>query len=222
MCYFKQFKKMITRQIGWSNESNLLYQILKQITRLTSTLFSLKEAATPKYKVFTALLTQVGENSPTLVLGDETLNAGVTYEITVDTVVDMIQYGAPNNNIGTKFISNQTVSNWGDALNSLDYNQGAPVATVLENTIGNVWFIFGSSNGIYDMYTSSTSLENILYSTIQTYSVSFESVGTIRNSIFSVDYGNVRIQTQSTEDGTTWGFQNSLLDNTPIEIRVYN
>ena len=49
---------MITRQIGWSNESNLLYQILKQITRLTSTLFSLKEATIPKYKVYTALLNQ--------------------------------------------------------------------------------------------------------------------------------------------------------------------
>ena len=32
----------ISRQIGWSNESNLLYQILKQITRLTGVLYNIK------------------------------------------------------------------------------------------------------------------------------------------------------------------------------------
>ena len=44
----------ISRQIGWSNESNLLYQILNQITRLTAVIFSLK----PTYKVYSALLEQ--------------------------------------------------------------------------------------------------------------------------------------------------------------------
>lgn len=44
----------VSRQIGWSNESNLLYQILKQLTKLTAVIFSLK----PKYKVYSALLEQ--------------------------------------------------------------------------------------------------------------------------------------------------------------------
>jgi hypothetical protein len=44
----------VSRQIGWSNESNLLYQILKQVTRLTAVIFSLK----PTYKVYSALLEQ--------------------------------------------------------------------------------------------------------------------------------------------------------------------
>jgi hypothetical protein len=44
----------VSRQIGWSNESNLLYQILNQITRLTTVIFSLK----PTYKVYSALLEQ--------------------------------------------------------------------------------------------------------------------------------------------------------------------
>jgi hypothetical protein len=71
---------MISRQIGWSNESNLLYQILKQITRLTSTLFSLKEAATPKYKVYTALLTQAGELAPVATVLENTIgNIWFTY-----------------------------------------------------------------------------------------------------------------------------------------------
>lgn len=44
----------VSRQIGWSQEANLLYQILKQVTRLTAVIFSLK----PKYKVYSALLVQ--------------------------------------------------------------------------------------------------------------------------------------------------------------------
>jgi hypothetical protein len=50
----------VSRQIGWSQESNLLYQILKQLTRLTSVIFKLN----PKYKVYTVTLTQSGENNP--------------------------------------------------------------------------------------------------------------------------------------------------------------
>lgn len=56
------------RQIGWSQESNLLWYILSQLKRLTSIIFSLKEAATPKYKVYTALLTQSGTSDPTIVV----------------------------------------------------------------------------------------------------------------------------------------------------------
>lgn len=44
----------VSRFIGWSQEANLLYQILKQVTRLTSVIFSLK----PTYKVYSALLQQ--------------------------------------------------------------------------------------------------------------------------------------------------------------------
>lgn len=59
----------ISKQIGWSNESNLLYQILKQLTRLTSVMFNLK----PKYKVFTALVTQTGSESPVALVLENTL-----------------------------------------------------------------------------------------------------------------------------------------------------
>lgn len=34
---------IISRQIGWGTESNLLYQILKQISKLTSVIFKLKQ-----------------------------------------------------------------------------------------------------------------------------------------------------------------------------------
>jgi hypothetical protein len=50
----------VSRQIGWSQESNLLYQILKQLIRLTAVVFKLN----PKYKVYTVTLTQSGEIAP--------------------------------------------------------------------------------------------------------------------------------------------------------------
>ena len=49
-----------SRQIGWGTESNLLWQILKQLTRLTSIMFSLK----PNYKVYTVLLSQSEGTAP--------------------------------------------------------------------------------------------------------------------------------------------------------------
>jgi hypothetical protein len=65
----------VSRQIGWGNESNLLYQILKQLNKLTSALFSLKEAATPNYKVYTALLTQTGTSAPVATVLENTIGA---------------------------------------------------------------------------------------------------------------------------------------------------
>lgn len=64
---------MISRQIGWSNESNLLYQILKQLTKLTSIIFGLK----PKYKVYTALLTQTGTDTPVAIVLENTITTTV-------------------------------------------------------------------------------------------------------------------------------------------------
>jgi hypothetical protein len=67
----------VSRQIGWSQESNLLYQILNQLTRLTSIIFGLK----PKYKVYTALLTQVGELAPEAIVLENTIgNISFAYE----------------------------------------------------------------------------------------------------------------------------------------------
>jgi len=53
-----------SRQIGWGTESNLLWQILKQLNKLTSVLFGLK----PNYKVFTALLNQTEEEAPEVIV----------------------------------------------------------------------------------------------------------------------------------------------------------
>ena len=98
------------------------------------------------YKVYTALLTQSGGNDPLNLLSQDSpsLTIGVTYEITDDggSGWDFTNVGAPNNDLGTYFVATGTTpADWG-TNGMLQYNTGAPVVTVLENTIGNVWFTY--------------------------------------------------------------------------------
>lgn len=95
----------------------------------------------PTYRVYTALLTQSNGDGPSM-LNDEPLTIGVTYQITDQggSGWDFTNVGAPNNNTGTYFVATGTTPNsWGDLGVSLNFNTGAPVVTVLENTIGNIW-----------------------------------------------------------------------------------
>jgi len=200
----------ISRQIGWSQESNLLYQILNQLNKLTSVLFGLKEAATPNYKVFTALLTQSGSGNFVGITGGNTV-IGVTYEIYESTPTaegyDFTNIGAPNNNIGTRFIATGTTPNsWGNGNVGLSYNEGAPVATVLENTIGNIWFTYDSP-GLY--YINS----NGLFTLDKTY---FQIVVMSSAPSFLTNNLNLNFIELLPTDG------DDSLNNTPIEIRVYN
>ena len=203
-----------SRGIGWSQESNLLWQILKQLNRLTSILFSLKETATPKYKVFTALLRQNGGSSFVNIDSGE-LQIGVTYVIK-NNGGDFTNVGAPNNDANTSFVATGTTpNNWGGA--SLDYDEGAPVATVLENTIGNIWFTYVDT-GYYQL--SSESLFTNLKSTsiMQTptdggdksrpglYTTYFDGESDFYISTFRIDLRP----------------RNEYLLNTFMEIRVYN
>ena len=78
-----------SRQIGWSTDSNLLWQILKQLTRLTSVMF----AATPKYKVYTALLNQVNQDAPVATVLQNTLGGEVVWTTPFDGTFDAILNG---------------------------------------------------------------------------------------------------------------------------------
>ena len=205
----------ISRQIGWSNESNLLYQILKQLTRLTSVVFGLK----PKYKVYTALLTQSGGSSVVGIYngGDYPIVIGATYLIIDNggSGWDFTNIGAPNNDLGTYFVATGLIPNSWGIDGQLESNLGAPVATVLENTIGNIWFTY----------------DGVGYYSIKSYNLFTDQKTTfffgpldnnIGNPIVSTDHFGNNTSNYSFFTTDTIAGQNGLLYNTPIEIRVYN
>ena len=144
----------VSRQIGWSQESNLLYQILNQITKLTAVVFGLK----PKYKVFTALLTQTGPSDPQT-LSSGAVTKGVTYRIDGGSNGDFSNVGAPSNDDSTYFIAinNETPNSYGTC--ALLYDLGAPVAIVLDNTIGNICFTYESA-GTYPCFSDNLFIED--------------------------------------------------------------
>jgi len=163
------------------------------------------------YKVFTALLTQSGGDDTLYINGDEAipLTIGVTYTIVDNTGLDVTNVGAPNNNIGTSFVATGTTPNsWGnivDGWSILTYNTGAPVATVLENTIGNVWFTYiGTGNYLVN--------SDGLFITNKTY---IDFGGFYGGENWISIYGNSSII-------ELVGSNDNILQNTPIEIRVYN
>jgi hypothetical protein len=200
----------ISKQIGWGTESNILYEILKELKRLKSTIFGLK----PKYKVYTALLTQTGEDSYDGITSGP-VTKGVTYLISGDDG-DFSNVGAPNNNSDTFFvaINNEIPNSYGTS--NLKFNTAAPVVTVLENTIGNIWFIYDSV-GTY--YVKSNGLfvdnKNVVFIGPLDLNVGPPIVSTDR---FVNDSSTYLIVTNDPDAAS----QNEMLFNTPIEIRVYN
>ena len=171
------------------------------------------------YKVFTALLTQSGGDNTEGIIGTP-LTIGTTYKIDISAAPsgnwDFTNVGAPNNDIGTYFIATgTTANNWGTNI-VLSYNTGAPVATVLENTIGNVWFTY-VSDGNYLVYNSSE-----LFTTSKTFGLITPNTNFTNTPFFSIEIGaglTSFTQILTSDNGT---FSNDLLFKTPIEIRVYN
>lgn len=170
------------------------------------------------YKVYTALLTQSGEDDPQTLLSQDTpsLTIGVTYQITDDggSGWDFTNVGAPNNDLDTYFIATGTTpANWG-TNGMLTYNTGAPTETVLENTIGNIWFTYYVVGSYYinsnELFTDKTFIElsNVTNINNNQSGSAFIGIGLLENSSF------LTIQSVGLTDGDMF--------NTPIEIRVYN
>ena len=203
---------IISRQIGWSQESNLLWQILKQLNKLTSIMFGLK----PKYKVYTALLTQSGGDNP-VNLTSGAVTKGVTYVIDGGSDGDFSNVGAPSNDDSTWFvaINDEVPNSYGTGTTILIYNEGAPTVTVLENTIGNIWFTYNAvgqyicqSNGLFTYDKSTIVIGNAHWETGTGYVASgfdTESDAYIKTKDFNNDF-----------------VSSDYLIRTPIEIRVYN
>jgi hypothetical protein len=207
------------RQIGWSQESNLLWSISSQIQRLISVV---SKSLAPKYKVYTALLTQIGGDGIQSYYGGESLTIGTTYKITGIDDGDFTAVGAPNNDINTQFVATGTTPNWGTfGENVLEYNTGAPVATVLENTIGNIWFIYNSV-GNYNVISDNLFIDGkttfllspngYIESTEDIHSIGISWIPSLEDTLSISTYYNY----EPADDELNYG------GYAFIEIRVYN
>lgn len=172
------------------------------------------------YKVFTALLTQTGGDFTQTVYigtnyGPNPLIIGVTYTIIGNDTTDFTNVGAPNNEVGTSFIATGTNPNNQNANDQtyLDFNGGAPVATVLENTIGNVWFNY-EDIGTYGCQS------NDLFTTGKTFILATPTSDSNAVSI-TITNGFTSVIYISPLNNALAQFDNGLI-NSPIEIRVYN
>jgi hypothetical protein len=191
------------------------------------------------YKVFTALVKQEGDTpSPQVVyIGTDygnTLTIGVTYTIDENangTVFTNV--GAPNNNVGTSFIATGTTPANQNAFGTtvLLYDPIVPTATILENTIGNIWFTY-TTTGQYGILSNNLFTENKTfingalfagtYNIFNTFVETGGNVATGRGYFFNKDNGQddlIVLNTYKNSGGTGDGvIENPIC----IEIRVYN
>jgi len=180
-------------------------------------------APEPAYKVYTALLTQNGGDNELfiedfLTVGTQNIIKGVSYYIDVNTDnVDFSSIGAPSNAEGTNFIAtaDKLNSDFPDVTWSLRYNTGAPVVTVLENTIGNIWFEYRNT-GEYRIYSDSQFIQN------KTFAIT-AFPGNTNSGGSAAIYVNQVPQYLSMETRDYSGsLSDDILYDTSIEIRVYN
>ena len=171
-----------------------------------------------KYKVFTALLTQSGVSNVEEIFSGN-LTIGVSYMIGVSHPGDdFTNVGGPlitseDEYVNTYFVATGTIPNNWNNNTGLEYNTGTPIATVLENTIGNTWFTY-LNDGYYGINSDN------LFS---------ERTGLLLEPLSTIN-GNGYTQIESKNNSTLTitpldiveGPMNGLLINTMIEIRVYN
>jgi hypothetical protein len=184
-------------------------------------------APEPAYKVYTALLTQSGgddlqsQNSGSLTIGR-------TYFINSTPSLygsDFTNVGAPNNNTGTYFVATGTTPNWGinPDPDMLTYNTGAPVVTVLENTIGNIYYQYNGTGNYSILTTNSLFTANKTYSVLQLWADDGISprLGFISRASTS-ELNMTLTDTNGNPADTLGAISNPVYLLTSIEIRVYN
>lgn len=209
---------------------NNFHYVEEQISGITASIATLNTnlatatasiaTITAKYKVYTAFLSQNGGTSPITIYNNTSLVIGTTYQIvnTDGDTVDFTNVGAPDNNYDTFFVATGTTPNsWGDSNSGeLNYNEGAPVATVLENTIGNVWWEWQSTGSFLaksdDLFTEGKTIAFI--------SQSISSEMTVPVIAYTYDFNLNRIQIETYD--SNGDPSPNVLNRTPIEIRVYN
>lgn len=163
------------------------------------------------YKVYTALLTQSGGSS-FIELTSGSLIIGATYFIQLLEGADFSNVGGSNIE-GSYFVATGTTPNsWGFG-GQLEYNAGAPVATVLENTIGNIWFTYGSVGNYF---------ANLTGAFIETKTFILTPSSGYDSGVLQAGGGDPYFVYRFSNDQCLIGASDNALNYTPIEIRVYN
>jgi hypothetical protein len=199
--FWEQLCKPCRGYKGWLNLDQLITSLLP----------------VPAYRVYTALLTQSGGDDPQSITSG-VLTKGVTYyglEPNPGDVWDFSNVGGPKYPDDFQFVATQTAEPiaWGNR--EMVYNTGAPVVTVLENTIGNVWFNYGAA-GVYIVNCSDVSFNQNTYMIVGNPTWD-GGIGYIQSG-FDGNIGLIATHPDFLTDSTNCG----LLLNTPIEIRVYS
>jgi len=171
------------------------------------------------YKVYTALLTQNGGDDPYAIITPQPLVIGQTYKINVyNSGDDFTNVGAPSNALDVFFVATGTTPAVWTNGSELFTNGGAPIVTVLENTIGNIWFTYESVGNYNIKKTDNWDDEKTWY-----------GLGGLGNpGSFDVYPGNPTVSIESstlyliTSNNDFSTQLNNQLNKTPIEIRVYN
>ena len=208
-----------TRFIGINPTVNLRERRSARINRETQpvSMQDITDSIRP-YKVFTALLTQSGGSS-TVNATSGLLIVGVSYNIdTYNAGDDFSNVGGPAAGLpgewdGYSFLATGTTPNNWNNSSLLISDEGAPVATVLENTIGNIYFEYRSA-GEYACKSNSLFTENKTTIDIDAYCQN----GNPETSLIYRD-----LDTSTFTIGTyKGGLGNDYLYNNRLEIRVYN
>jgi hypothetical protein len=167
------------------------------------------------YKVYTALLTQSGESGQASI-NTGNLTIGVSYYIDDNSGgADFTNVGAPSNNADTWFIATGTTpTTWGTDGSNLTYDTGAPVVTVLENTIGNIWWTC-ANDGDYRANSNALFILNKTYTSVSRNGSLGDNI-TFSSGVIDIS----SIYLYSGIGGDT--LYPDFLNNTPIEIRVYS
>ena len=133
---------------------------------------------------------------------------------------DFTNVGAPNNEVGTYFVATGTTPNSWGSTGTLSYDEGAPVVTVLENTIGNIWFTYNSI-GNYSVNSNNLFIEDKTTIDIDTFG---RNASNIENTPFYIGNETIIIAESQFNIFTTRSpdYRNDVLQKNRIEIRVYN
>jgi len=167
--------------------------------------------ATAQYKF---LLSQSGGDDPQTATSGS-LTQGVTYEIVAfETGDDFIPSGAPNNDVGTKWIANGVAPTWGNG-SEMGWNNGAPFiyAQISNYTSYPFWFSFNSNAYYQAEKTGGFDISKTWYVINEQSDDSSDPIGKTRMKLS----GDTLIFQSTDSAGVE---SNNILDKTPVEITI--